>query len=132
MTNLTLKFKKNTLVCAKKATFTPKLNNNTMFGKLGDMMGKLAEVKQKIEEIKTGLDTKIIHVSGAGGDIKITMTGNKKVQSLEIADALQHGTKEELQTQLLLTFNSAVAEADKVSAEEMKKVAGGMIPPGLF
>ncbi len=103
-----------------------------MFGKLGDMMGKLAEVKQKIEEIKIGLEAKTIHVSGAGGDIKITMNGNKKLLSLEIADALQHGAKEELQKQLLLTFNNAVTEADKVSADEMKKVAGGMIPPGLI
>lgn len=103
-----------------------------MFGKLGDMMGKLQEVKQKIEEIKAGLETKTINVSGAGGDVKINMNGNKKVQSVEIADALQHGSKDELQKQLLLTFNSAVAEADKISAEEMKKVAGGLIPPGLL
>ena len=103
-----------------------------MFGKLGDMMGKLQEVKQKIEEIKAGLETKTINVSGAGGDIKMTMNGNKKVQNLEIADALQHGTKEELQKQLLLTFNNAVAESDKLSAEEMKKVAGGLLPSGLL
>ena len=103
-----------------------------MFGKLGDMMGKLQEVKQKIEEIKSGLEAKTINVSGAGGDVKITMNGNTKVQSIEIADALQPGSKDELQKQLLLTFNSAVAEADKISAEEMKKVAGGLIPPGLL
>ena len=103
-----------------------------MFGKLGDMMGKLAEIKQKIEEIKAKLETTHFDVTGAGGDIKMTINGNKKIQKLEIADALQHGNKEELQKQLTETFNKAVAEADKANAEEMKKVAGGMIPPGLF
>ncbi len=103
-----------------------------MFGKLGDMMGKLAEVKQKMEEIKAKLETTTLDVTGAGGDIKITINGNKKIQKLEIADALQHGDRQALQKQLVETFNKAVDEADKVNAEEMKKVAGGMIPPGLL
>ena len=103
-----------------------------MFGKFGDMLGKLAEVKQKIEEIKAKLETTNIDVPGASGDIKITINGNRKIQKLEIAAALQSASKQELEEQLLTTFNKAVAEADKVSADEMKKVAGGLIPPGLL
>ncbi|HXD92023.1 MAG TPA: YbaB/EbfC family nucleoid-associated protein, partial [Bacteroidia bacterium] len=97
-----------------------------------DMLGKLAEVKQKIEEIKAKLETTNIDVTGASGDIKITINGNRKIQKLEIAAALQSASKQELEEQLLVTFNKAVAEADKVSADEMKKVAGGLIPPGLL
>ena len=103
-----------------------------MFGKFGDMLGKLAEVKQKVEEIKTKLESTQIQVSGANGDIKMSINGNRKIQKLEIATALQSASKEELEEQLLVTFNKAVAEADKISAEEMKKVAGGIIPPGLL
>lgn len=103
-----------------------------MFGKFGDMLGKLAEVKQKIEEIKAKLETTHIDVTGASGDIKITINGNRKIQKLEITAALQSASKQELEEQLLVTFNKAVAEADKVSADEMKKVAGGLIPPGLL
>ena len=103
-----------------------------MFGKFGDMLGKLAEVKQKIEEIKAKLETTNIDVTGASGDIKITINGNRKIQKLEIATALQSASKQELEEQLLATFNKAIAEADKVSADEMKKVAGGLIPPGLL
>ncbi len=103
-----------------------------MFGKFGDMLGKLAEVKQKIEEIKAKMETTNLDVTGASGDIKITINGNRKIQKLEISQALQSASKEELQQQLLETFNKAVAEADKLSGDEMKKVAGGMIPPGLF
>ena len=103
-----------------------------MFGKFSDMLGKLAEVKQKMEEIKAKLETTTLDVTGASGDIKITINGNKKIQSLEIADALQHGDRQVLQKQLLETINKAVDEAVKVTADEMKKVAGGMIPPGLI
>jgi DNA-binding protein YbaB len=51
-----------------------------MFGKLGDMMGKLQEMKQKADEIKLKLDSTIINVEGAGGDIKITITGNREIK----------------------------------------------------
>ena len=103
-----------------------------MFGKFGDMLGKIAEVKQKIEEIKVKLETTILNVTGASGDIKITINGNKKIQKLEIAPSLQSASKEELEEQLTVTINKAIEEAEKASAEEMKKVAGGIIPPGLL
>lgn len=103
-----------------------------MFGKLGDMLGKLQEVKKKVEEIKAQLETMTTDVSGANGDIKITINGNRKLQKLEIAQSLQSASKAELEKELLETVNKAVAAADKLSEEEMKKVAGGFLPPGLF
>jgi hypothetical protein len=103
-----------------------------MFGKIGDMLGKLQEVKKKVEEIKAKLETEKIDVTGASGDIKITINGNRKIQKLEIATALQSASKEELQEQLLITINKAIEAADKQTADEMKSVAGGLIPPGLL
>jgi len=103
-----------------------------MFGKIGDMLSKLQEVKQKIAEIKAKMETTLVEVSGASGDIKITINGNRKIQKLEIEPALQHGDKAELEEQLTETINKAIAEADKLNDGEMKKVAGGMLPPGIL
>ncbi len=99
-----------------------------MFGKLGDMMGKLQEMKQKAEEIKARLSEKTIKVEGAGGDIQIEISGDRKIKELQIAAALQHGDKEELEEQLLVAFNKALAEVEKLNEDEMKKAASGMIP----
>lgn len=99
-----------------------------MFGKLGDMMGKLQEMKQKAEEIKFKMDHTIINVEGAGGDIKIEITGNRHIKSLEIASALQHGDKQELEEQLITALNKAIEKADKANEEEMKNAAGGILP----
>ena len=83
-----------------------------MLGKFGDMMGKLQEMKQKADEIKLKLDNTIIKIDGAGGDIKIEITGNKKIKSLTITSALQHGDKEELEEQLtLLHCNMAIKKS---------------------
>ena len=103
-----------------------------MFGKFGDMLGKLQEIKQKMKEIKARLETTFIDVRGASGDIKMTINGNRKIQKLEISPALQSASKQELEEQLLTTFNKAIEEADKLSENEMKKVAGGFLPPGIL
>jgi DNA-binding YbaB/EbfC family protein len=99
-----------------------------MFGKIGDMMGKLQEMKQRADEVKMKLDNTVIKTEGAGGDIKIEITGNRKIKHLEIASALQHGDKEELEEQLIVALNKAIEAADKLNEEEMKKAAGGILP----
>jgi len=99
-----------------------------MLGNIGDMMGKLNEMKQKSEEIKLKLDATIIEVEGAGGDIKISITGNREIKNLNIAPALQHGDKDELEEQLTVTINKALSKANEVNEQEMKAVASGMLP----
>lgn len=91
-------------------------------------MGKLQEMKQKADEVKSRLDQTVLRTEGAGGDIVIEMTGSRKVKHLRIAPALQHGDKEELEEQLTVTLNRALESAEKLSEEEMKKAAGGLLP----
>ena len=99
-----------------------------MFGKMGDMMGRLQEMKQRADEAKDKLDNATININGAGGDIKIEITGNRKIKNITIDAALQHGDKEELEEQLLVTLNKAIEAADRMNEEEMKKAAGGLLP----
>jgi nucleoid-associated protein EbfC len=105
-----------------------KLKSEDMFGKFGDMMGKLQEMKQKAEEIKSRLDDTTIRSESAGGDILIEITGNRKILSLTISSALQHGDKEQLEELLVIAVNRAIAEADKVNETEMKSAASGLLP----
>src|SRR4051812_33568232 len=99
-----------------------------MFGKFGDMMGKLQEMKQKAEEIKASLSKQTISAEGAGGDIKIVMSGDRQIMEITIAAALQHGDKEELEEQLVVTLNKALTQVEKLNEEEMKKAASGLLP----
>ena len=99
-----------------------------MFGKLGDMMGRIKEMKEKAEEVKHSLELSRILTEGAGGDIQLEMNGNRKLIHMKIAPGLQHGDTKVLEEQLVLTFNKAVAQADKLFEEEMKKAAGGILP----
>jgi DNA-binding YbaB/EbfC family protein len=102
-----------------------------MFGKVGDMMKQLQEAKKVAEEIKQKLDGTVLTIESAGGDIQIEITGSRKILKITIAPALQHGDAAVLQRELLQAMNRAIEKADKANEEEMKKVAGGMMP-GLF
>lgn len=99
-----------------------------MFGKMGDMMGKLQEMKKKADEIKTKLDNMVLYAEGAGGDIKVEITGNRKINSITISPALQHGDKAALEKELLTTINNAILMANVANEEEMKKAASGLLP----
>jgi hypothetical protein len=102
-----------------------------MFGKIGDMMKQLQEAKKVAEEVKQKLDNTVLSIESAGGDIQIDITGSRKILKIIIAPALQHGYAVVLQRELLQAMNRAIEKADKANEEEMKKVAGGMMP-GLF
>lgn len=99
-----------------------------MFGKLGDMMGKIKEAKAKMEEIKAKLAT--IEIVSEGDDVKVVMDGNRNIKAIKISDALQHGSKEELERLLIAELSKAMEQANDINEAEMKKVAMSMLPGG--
>ncbi|MBK7666907.1 MAG: YbaB/EbfC family nucleoid-associated protein [Sphingobacteriaceae bacterium] len=99
-----------------------------MFGKMGDMMGKLQEMKKKADEIKIKLDNTVLHAEGASGDIKIEITGNRKINSITISPALQHGDTAVLEQELKTTINNAILMANVANEDEMKKATAGLLP----
>lgn len=100
-----------------------------------DMLGKLGEVKKAMDEIKARLDTVMVNGEAGEGSIRVTMTGNRFVKSVVIADKLMApDRKEELQELLELAINRASEKAQNVSEAEMKAAGQGLLPniPGLF
>ena len=103
-----------------------------MFGDLGGMMQKLKDAQQKVEETKARLNTVLIDSESSNGTIKVTVTANREVKSIVIADELLND-KEELEDYLILTLNDALAKASKVHDAEMAAAAKDGMPniPGL-
>lgn len=95
-----------------------------------DMFGKLQEAQQKMKESKARLA--LITVDGEAGDgaVKVVVTGNREVKSLEIAERLlEKDNKEELEDLLITALNRAMKAAENTWESEMKNVAGGMLGP---
>ncbi len=104
-----------------------------MFGDLMGMMGKLQEAQKKVEETKRRLDTVLVDQQSNDGLLKVTMTANRKIKSIAIADALLED-KDQLEDYLILVMNNAIERATAISEAELAAAAKDGLPniPGLF
>lgn len=96
------------------------------------MMGKLKETQQKVEATKKRLDTVLVDESSNDGKLKITLTANRTIKSIEVADELLED-KEQLEDYLILTLNKAIEKATSVNKAELAAVAKEGMPniPGM-
>ncbi|MBA9074928.1 hypothetical protein GGR22_003105 [Flavobacterium gossypii] len=103
-----------------------------MFGDIMGMMGKLKETQQKIEETKKRLDFVLIDEQSSDGLLKVTLTANRTVKSIEIDDSLLDD-KEQLEDYLVLVMNKAIQKASNVNEAELGAVAKDGMPniPGM-
>ena len=97
-----------------------------------NMMGKLKEAKKKVEDTKKRLDTVLIDEKSIDDKVKITLTANRTIKSITIAEDLLKD-KEELEDYLILTLNKAIEKATKVNEAELAAVAKEGLPdiPGM-
>ncbi len=98
-----------------------------MFGDIMGMMGKLKETQQKIEETKKRKDTVLVDEQSNDGLLKVTLTANRKIKSIEIDESLLQD-KEQLEDYLILTLNKAIEKATNVNEAELGAVAKDGMP----
>lgn len=98
-----------------------------------DMMGKLKEAQQKIEDTKNRLNSVYIDEKSSDGAIKVSVTANRIIRSIEISEQLLED-KEQLEDYLILTLNKALSRAEQIQEQELAAVAKEGMPniPGLF
>jgi len=103
-----------------------------MFGDLKGMMGKLKETQAKVEATKQRLNSVYIDETSSDGLLKITVTGNRTIKSIEIDEQL-FADKEQLEDYLILTLNKAIEKAGNINETELSAVAKEGMPniPGM-
>ena len=98
-----------------------------MFGDMMGMMGKLKETQQKIEEAKARLNHVLVDEIAADGSVKVTITANREIKSIQINEALLED-KETLEDYLIITLNKAIAKATELNELELANVAKQGLP----
>ncbi len=103
-----------------------------MFGDMMNLMGKLKETQKKVEETKKRLDTILIDEKSVDNKLKITLTANRNIKTIEIDDSLLDD-KEQLEDYLIVTLNKAIEKATQVNETELAAVAKEGMPniPGM-
>lgn len=103
-----------------------------MFGDMMGMMGKLKEAQKKVEETKERLNSVLIDKKSSDNKLKVTITANRTIKSIEIDDTLLHD-KDMLEDYLILTLNKAIEKATSINEAEISAVAKEGMPdiPGM-
>ena len=103
-----------------------------MVGDMMGMMGKLKETQEKVKATKERLNSVYIEESSPEDLLKVTITANRNIKSIEVDDALL-ADKEKLEDYLVITLNKAIEKATNVNETELAAVAKEGMPdiPGM-
>lgn len=96
-------------------------------GGAGGMMQQLQQLQQQIEETQAKLAEETVEASVGGGAIKVVMTGDQHVRSVEIdSDLLEDADVDMLQDLMLTAFNTALDQSREMAAERLGPLASGL------
>jgi len=91
------------------------------------MMQQMQRLQQQMAEAQEKLAVEIVSATSGGGAVKVTMTGDQKCQSVEIApELLKDADAEMLQDLILTAVNLALDKSRELQQEIMGPLAGGL------
>lgn len=97
-----------------------------MFGKAKE----LYEFQKKAREIQKKLRAEIIEKEV--GVVKIKINGEQKIQNVEInAESISEDEISTLENDIKSAVGQAIGESQKIAADKMKEITGGMGLPGM-
>jgi nucleoid-associated protein EbfC len=92
-----------------------------------NLFGKVKEMQEKIKEVQERVKRLSAEGESGGGMVRATVSGERKVISIEIDDSLvNNDDKELIQDLSVAAVNSAMGKIDALIKEEMSKVTGGL------
>ena len=95
-----------------------------------NMMRQAQKQLAQIQKIQEELETLTVEGSAGGGVVKVTMSGKQVVESVVI-DPEAVEDVELLQDMVAAAVNDAFAQTQKMAADRMGAITGGLKIPGL-
>jgi DNA-binding YbaB/EbfC family protein len=102
-------------------------------GGMAQLMKQANQMQIRMKKLQEELATRTFDGTAGGGAVKVTVTGENKIQNVTISnDVVKAGDVEMLQDLVMAAVNDAITLAKDTSSKEMEKISGGMNIPGLF
>lgn len=102
-------------------------------GNMQGMMKKMQKMQKEMAKAQEELEVTLFEGTAGGGVVKVTVAGNKMVQSVVLdEDIVDPEDIEMLQDLILTATNEALKKVETQTAETMGKYTSGMNIPGLM
>ena len=100
---------------------------------IGNMMKQAQQLQKKISEAQEKLKSIDVEGSSGGGLVRVIVSAKGDLKKINIDETIiKPQEKEIIEDLILAAINDAKKRAEEVSAEEMKKLTGGIsLPPGF-
>lgn len=97
------------------------------------MMKQARKMQEQLAAAEDNLKTQTVDTSAGGGMVKVTMTGDMKIESIKIdPDACDPEDVEMLQDMIAAAVNEALRGVADLSSQRINAATGGMNIPGLM
>lgn len=100
---------------------------------IADIMKQAKALQSKMEGMQAELEALEVEGSAGGGMVRVAMTGKGVLKRVSIDPGLmKEGEREILEDLIVAAANDAKTKVEKLAAEKMQSLAGGLpLPPGF-
>jgi DNA-binding YbaB/EbfC family protein len=103
-----------------------------MKGGIGQLMKQAQEMQANMKKAQEEMASLTVTGESGAGVVRITMTCQHQVQSLDIDDALVGDDKEMLEDLIVAAFNDALRKVESTVQEKYAGMTSGLgLPPGM-
>ena len=103
-----------------------------MKGGIGQLMKQAQDMQANMKKAQEEMASITVTGESGAGMVRITMTCQHQVKSVEIDDALVDDDKEMLEDLIVAAFNDCIRKVEKTVQEKFSGMASGLnLPPGM-
>ncbi len=99
---------------------------------LGNFVKQAQDLQERLAKVQEEAASKTVEATAGGAMVTVTVNGRMEVIALRIdPQVVSSGDVEMLQDLVLAAVNQGIRNAQKLVADEMGKITGGLKLPGL-
>ena len=96
------------------------------------MMKQARKMQEQLAAAEDNLKTQTVDTSAGGGMVKVTMTGDMKIENITIdPDACDPEDVEMLQDMIMAAVKEAIRGVGELANKQMGAITGGLNIPGM-
>jgi len=101
-------------------------------GDLGNILKQAQEIQGRLAKVREEAGSRTVDATAGGGMVSVTVNGRLELLHLRIEPSVfEQGDVEMAQDLIIAAVNQGIRSAQKLMAEEMSKLTGGLAIPGL-
>jgi DNA-binding YbaB/EbfC family protein len=103
-------------------------------GNMNQLMKQAKKLQAQMAKLEEEVKTKTVEATSGGGAVKVIVGGDQQLHEVQIdPEVIDAEDVEMLQDLVMAAVNEGLRKAKEMTAEEMGKITGGIMPnfPGL-